>query len=65
MLRIIGEKFYEWNTDLYIQFVNFKQAFYSEDRFYLYKTLKEFRIQNNWILLIIWALDNARSKVKI
>jgi hypothetical protein len=44
MLRCILEKFYEFNLDLHLLFIDFQQAYYSINRNYLCEILKEFGI---------------------
>jgi hypothetical protein len=44
MLRCIPEKFYELNIDLHLLSIDFKQAYDSINRTYLYESLKEFWI---------------------
>jgi hypothetical protein len=43
-LRCILETFYEFNLDLHLLFVDFKQACSSINRIYLYEILKEYVI---------------------
>jgi len=44
MLRYILEKIYELNQDLHLLFIDFKQAYDSINRAYVYEILKEFVI---------------------
>jgi hypothetical protein len=65
MLRIICEKFNEYELELHLLFLYFKQAYDSVDRRFLYNTLKEFGIPNKLVSLIKMTLENSKSKVKI
>jgi sorting nexin-29 len=63
MLRIICEKFYEYDLELHLLFLDFKQAYDSVDRRFLYNTLKEFGIPNKLVSLIKMTLENSKSKL--
>lgn len=64
-LRMILEKFYEYDKPLYQLYVDFQQAFDSVDRNYIYEAMAEFGIPSKLIRLTKMTLTNTLNKVKI
>jgi hypothetical protein len=64
-MRQVMEKCYEYNIDLHILFIDFRQAFDSIDRNQLFKVLESYGIQEKIIKLIKMTLSNNIAKVLI
>jgi len=63
MLKQITEKFYKYNKDLHIRFVDFKQAFDSINRVQLWTALKNFGISKKHMKLIEMCIQQSYCKV--
>jgi sorting nexin-29 len=59
------EKFYEHECDLYMLFIDFRQAFDSTCRAELYKGLKEMKIPGQLIRLVQMIMENTKAQIKI
>jgi sorting nexin-29 len=59
------EKFYEHECDLYMLFVDFRQAFDSICREELCKALKEMKIPGKLIRLVRMIMENTKARIKI
>ena len=64
-LRCLLEKCHEYNITIHQLYVDFKMAYDSIKRKYLYETLQEFGIPNKLTRLIYMTLNNSKSKIKI
>ena len=64
-LRLILEKFYEYNLPLHQLYIDFKQAFDTIDRSYIIKSMVEFGIPNKLINLTKMTLAQTMNKVKV
>ena len=64
-IRCILEKCYEYNIPVHQLYVDYKMAYDSIKRKYLYETLQEFGIPNKLTRMIYVTLNNSRSKVKV
>lgn len=64
-LRQIMEKHFEYDQDLHLLFVDFKQAFNSANRSELYESLRELRKPWKLIRLIRMTMQDTRAKVKV
>ena len=59
------EKHYEHNQDMYMLFVDFKQAFDSIDRYKLYKVMEDMKIPYKLITLVKTTMKNTTASVKV
>jgi hypothetical protein len=64
-LRIIVEQSIEWGSSLYINFIDFKQAFDTVDRNVLWKILQQYGIPNKLLNIIKTPYDGFQVKVII
>jgi sorting nexin-29 len=64
-MRQVMEKCYEYNIDLHILFIDFRQASDSIDRNQLFKALESYGIPEKIIKLIKMTLSNNIAKVLI
>jgi hypothetical protein len=64
-MRQILEKCYEYNIEMHVLFIDFKQAFDSVDRQKTMQILRELRIPNKLVRLIKMTLQNTEASVKI
>ena len=62
-LRIIIEQSLEWNSTLYLNFIDFQKAFDSVDREVIWKLLQHYGIPPVFINLIQQLYDNATCQV--
>jgi hypothetical protein len=51
-LRIIQEQSLEWNSTLYIDFLNYEKAFDSVDRWPLWKLLRHYKVPGKFTSII-------------
>ena len=65
IMRQILEKCYEYNTEMHVLFIDFKQAFDSVDRQKTIQILQELRIPNKLVQLIKMTIQNMEASVKI
>lgn len=65
ILRTILEKCYEYNVDLHLLFIDYKQAYDSIDRKVLIETLIQFYVPRKLIRLIQMTLTKNKGKVTI
>lgn len=65
VVRQIMEKCYEYDVDLYMLFIDFKQAFGSINREKLYEALHRFRIPTKLIKLANMTMKNTMASIKI
>jgi len=64
-MQQILEKYYEYNIEMHILFIDFKQAFDSVDRQKIIQTLQELRIPNKLVRLFKMTIQNTEASVKI
>lgn len=64
-IRMIMEKCYEYNVDVHQLFIDYKQAYDSVKRSYLFNTLKSFGIPRKIVRLVMMTLRGTRSKVTL
>ena len=64
-MRQILEKCYEYNTEMHVLFIDFKQDFDSVDKQKTIQTLQELRIPNKLVRLIKMTIQNMEASVKI
>ena len=64
IMRQILEKCYEYNIEMHVLFIDFKQAFDSLDRQKTIQILLERRIPNKLVRLIKMTLQNTEASVK-
>jgi len=62
-LRIIAEQSLEWNTSLFITFIDFKKAFNSVDHSTLWKILRHHGIPEKFIAIIQQSHYNSQIRV--
>ena len=62
-LRIIAEQSLEWNTSLYIPFIDFEKAFDSVDHSTLWKILRHYGIPEKFIAIIQQSYYNSKIRV--
>jgi len=65
IMRQILEKCYEYNIEMHVLFIDFKQAFDSVDTQKIIQILQELRIPNKLVRLIKMAIENTEASVKI
>jgi len=65
IMRQISEKCYEYNIEMHVLFIDFKQAFDSVDRQKIIQILQELRILNKLVRLIKMTIQNTEVSVKI
>ena len=65
IMRQILEKCYEYNIEMHVLFIDFKQAFDSTDRQKTMQILQELRIPNKLVRLIKMTNQNMEAGVKI
>ncbi|VDP56916.1 unnamed protein product [Schistosoma margrebowiei] len=58
-LRIIVEQSVEWNSSLYINFIDYEKAFDSVDRRTLWKLLRQYGFPEKIVKKIIFASTNV------
>ena len=63
-MRQILEKCYEYNIDMYVLFIDCKQAFDSVDRQKIIQILQELRVPNKLVWLINMTIQNTVASVK-
>jgi sorting nexin-29 len=61
----ILEKCYEYNIEMHVLFIDFKQAFDSVDKQNTIQILQELRIPNKLVRLIKMTIQNMEASVKI
>lgn len=59
------EKYTEYNTDLHMLFVDFKQVFDSVDRSKIHEIFKELKIPRKFTRLILMTLKSTEAKMLI
>ncbi|VDP24700.1 unnamed protein product [Schistosoma margrebowiei] len=62
-LRIIVEQPVEWNSSLYINFIDYEKAFDSVDRRMLWKLLRHYGVPENIVNIIRNSYDGLQCKV--
>ena len=62
-LRIIAEQSLEWNSSLYITFIDFEKAFDSVDHSTLWKILRHYGIPEKFIAIIQQSYYNSQIRV--
>ncbi|VDO89603.1 unnamed protein product, partial [Schistosoma margrebowiei] len=62
-LRIIVEQSVEWNSSLYINFIDSEKAFYSVDRRTLWKLLRHYGVPEKIVNIIRNSYDELQCKV--
>ena len=62
-LRIIAEQSIEWNSSLYITFIDFEKAFDSVDHNTLWKILRHYGIPEKFIAIIQQSYYNSQIRV--
>ena len=62
-LRIIAEQSLEWNSSLYITFIDFEKAFDSVDHNTLWKILRHYGIPEKFIAIIQQSYYNSQIRV--
>ena len=65
IMQQILEKCYEYNIEMHVLFIDFKQAFDSADRQETIQVIQELRIPNKLVRLIKMTLQNTEASVKI
>lgn len=65
ILRMLGEKKYEFNQNVHMLFIDFKKAFDSINREYLWKCMRQIGIPNKLINLIKSCTLNSKYKIKV
>jgi len=65
IMRQILEKCYEYNTEMHVLFIDFKQAFDSVDTQKIIQILQELRISNKLVRLSKMTIQNTEASVKI
>ena len=65
IMRQILEKCYEYNIEMPVLFIDFKQSFDSVDRQKIIQILQELRIPNKFVRLIKMTIQNTKASVKI
>jgi hypothetical protein len=64
-LRLILEKCYEYNVDIHLPFVDYKEAYDSMERSKLRQVLEEMQIPRKISNLVCMTLWSIRARVKI
>ena len=62
-LRVIVEQSLEWNTSLYINFIDYEKAFDSVDRNTLWKLLRHYGVPEKIVSLIRKSYDGMNNRV--
>ena len=62
-LRIIIEQSLEWNSPLYVNFIDFEKAFDSVNREFLWKVMRHYGIPEKFVMIIKNMYDQAQSRV--
>ncbi|VDO49920.1 unnamed protein product, partial [Schistosoma margrebowiei] len=62
-LRIIVEQSVEWNSSLYINFIDYEKAFDSVDRRTLWKLLRHYGVPEKIVNIIRNSYDGLQCKV--
>ncbi|VDP41361.1 unnamed protein product [Schistosoma margrebowiei] len=62
-LRIIVEQLVEWNSSLYINFIDYEKAFDSVDRRALWKLLRHYGVPEKIVNIIRNSYDGLQCKV--
>ncbi|VDO87446.1 unnamed protein product, partial [Schistosoma margrebowiei] len=62
-LRIIVEQSVEWNSSLYINFIDYEKAFDSVDRRMLWKLLRHYGVPEKIVNIIRNSYDGPQCKV--
>jgi hypothetical protein len=65
IMRQILEKCYEYNKEMHVLFIDFKQAFDSVDRQKIIQILQELRVPNKLVRLIKMTILTTEASVKI
>jgi sorting nexin-29 len=65
IMRQILEKCYEYNIEMHVLFIDFKQAFDSVDGQKIIQILQELRIPNKLVWLIKMTIQNTEASVEI
>jgi hypothetical protein len=65
IMRQILEKCYEYNIEMHVLFIDFKQDFDSADRQKTIQILQELRIPNKLVRLIKMTIQNTEASVKM
>jgi len=65
IMRQILEKCYEYNIEMYVLFIEFKQAFDSVGKQKIIQILQELRVPNRLVRLINMTIQNTEASVKI
>ena len=64
-IRCLLERCYEYNIPVHQLYVDYKMAYDSIRRNYLYETMQDFGIPNKLIRLVHMTLNSTKSKIKI
>ena len=64
IIRQIMKKHYE-HKDLYMLFVDFKQAFDSIDRYKLYQVMEDMKVPYKLITMVKMTMKNTTARVKV
>ena len=64
-MRQILQKCYEYNIEMHVLFIDFKQAFDSVDTQKIIQILQELRISNKLVRLSKMTIQNTEASVKI
>ncbi|VDO74918.1 unnamed protein product [Schistosoma margrebowiei] len=62
-LRVIVEQSIEWNSSLYINFIDYKKAFDSVDRTTLWKLLRHYGVPQKIVNIIQSSYDGLKCKI--
>ena len=65
IMRQILQKCYEYNIEMHVLFIDFKQAFDSVDTQKIIQILQELRISNKLVRLSKMTIQNTEASVKI
>ena len=64
-MRQILDRLYEYNIEMHVLFIDFKQAFDSVDRQKIIQILQELRIANELVRLIKMTIQNTEASLQI